>query len=328
MPPQPHTGAVTWVDDVLASEPTARRAPSVLNSQPVVLRRGAEHLEVCWDPARTLSVLDPDGDQLWLSLGAFVEAMVLAAAENAVGVTVEPSYDPARHRFAVLRPGRPRAPRYTAEELRNRVSGAGRFAAPYPSLHEVAELARAVELPAGVRVLAWEHARADALAEQAHRWLFGTPEPRRELRAWVRPGADDGIEPEALGLPPWRASLFLAAGGTVAEAMGDVLGGHPRGVGTLAALVDDEGRGGPVRLGVLGGALLRLGLQAIRHGLRLQSLPHLTACPATRDDMARLVAESDAPGRVAAVVRVGVPEHEPPLSRRRPTPVEVALPPM
>lgn len=99
-------------------------------------------------------------------------------------------------------------------------------------------------------------------------------------------------------------------------------------MGTLAALVDDDNRADPVRLGELGGTLLRLGLQAIRHGLRLQSLPHLCACPETRAELAQLVDDSELPGRVACVVRVGTPEHEPPLSRRRPTPVVDARSPM
>lgn len=309
---------MTWVDDVLRTEPLARRAPSVLNTQPVVLRRGENFVEVDWDPARTLSVLDPRHDQLWLALGAFVEAMLIAGAAAGLGVRVEPALDEARHRFALLHSGPVVRPPFDADDLRNRVTGVGRFAEPSPSIAEVEHLADRAALPANARVIAWERATGDPLVERAHRWLFATPEPRRELRAWVRPGADDGIEPVALGLPAWRAALFLASRGAMDDGIADLLGGHPRGLGTVAALVDTGGSPVPWTMGA---ALMRLGLQAIRHGLRLQALPHVTACPDTAATMALLLEAADVAGRVVCVVRIGTPQVEPPLSRRRPTPI-------
>ena len=310
----------TWVDAVLAVEPVARRAPSVLNTQPVVLHCGEGRIAVHWDNARTLRALDPGRDQLWLSLGAFVEAVLIATAEVGVGVRAEYPVDLDHSRFAVLYPGPVARSGFSTRELLDRVTGTGRFAEPPPSLSEVDHLAERAGLPSGLRVIAWERATSGPLAEQAHRWLYSSPEPRRELRSWVRPGADDGIEPAALGLPAWRAALFRTVPGALDDSTSDLLGGHPRGIGTLAALVD-KGINNPARVGVLGGALLRLSLQGIRHGLRLQPLPHLTACPATVETLAALLEAADVPGRVVCVVRLGTPEHEPPLSRRRPTPI-------
>ncbi|HVK43370.1 MAG TPA: hypothetical protein VM429_00510 [Micropruina sp.] len=316
---------MTWVDAVLAAEPVARRAPSVLNTQPVVLHRGDERIAVCWDPARTLTVLDPDGTHLFMSLGAFIEALTMAAGAAGVGVRTEFSLDSERHRFAVLYPGPLVHSRYSVGELTNRVTGVGRFADPPPSVQEVEYLSEKADLPSGLGVVGWERSTGDPLAERAHRWLFATPEPRRELRSWVRPGAEDGLEPAALGLPAWRAKLFLAARGPLDDSTADLLGGHPRGLGTLAALVDSdpagEQAGNPARCGMLGAALLRLGLQGIRHGLRLQPLPHVTACPDTAATLALLLESADVPGRVGCVFRVGTPQQEPPLSRRRPTPI-------
>lgn len=311
----------SWVDAVLAVEPAARRAPSVLNTQPVVLHRKDGRIAVHWDEARTLRYLDPGRDQLWLSLGAFIEALVIAAAEAGLGVRAEYPVDLARHRFAVLYPGPTVRSRFTTRELLDRVTGTGRFADPPPSLAEVDHLAEQAGLPSGMRVIAWERATSNPLAERAHRWLFATAEPRRELRSWVRPGQDDGIEPAALGLPAWRAALFRTVPDALDDSTADLLGGHPRGIGTLVALVDTAPTHDPARVGSLGGGWLRLTLQGIRHGLRLQPLPHLTACPDTVERLATLLDNADLSGRVACVLRLGTPEREPPLSRRRPTPI-------
>ena len=130
---------MTWVDDVLRTEPLARRAPSVLNTQPVVLRRGENFVEVGWDPARTLSVLDPRHDQLWLALGAFVEAMLIAGAAAGLGVRVEPALDEARHRFALLHSGPVVRPPFDADDLRMRFFHSWRIA-------QRRELARLVQV--------------------------------------------------------------------------------------------------------------------------------------------------------------------------------------
>lgn len=98
------------------------------------------------------------------------------------------------------------------------------------------------------------------------------------------------------------------------DGIADLLGGHPRGLGTVAALVDT---GGSQQPWTMGAALLRLGPQ----GLRLQPLPHVTACPDTAATMALLLEAADVAGRVVCVVRIGTPQVEPPLSRRRPTPI-------
>lgn len=310
-----------WCDRLLTAEPAARRAPSVLNTQPVVLHRADDRLTVGWDPARTLTLLDPDGTALWISLGAFVEAMVLAAADSGVGVRVEPALDPGRRVFAHLVPGPLRRSHLGTAELTSRVTGVGRFAEPPPDLAEIDYLAAHAGLPQDVRVVGWDGNRGVDLVVRAHRWLFATAEPRQELRGWVRPDADDGIEPAALGLPPWRAKLFLTARGALDDGSADLLGGHPRGVGTVTALVSGAEPGDAVALARVGAALLRLGLQGIRHGLRLQWLPHVTACPSTRASLRALLDLADVPGTAHCILRIGTPEVEPPLSRRRITPI-------
>jgi hypothetical protein len=50
-------------------------------------------VRLSFDPARMLTVSDPDRRDLLMSLGAFVEAMLIAAAEKRVPLTFEPEID-------------------------------------------------------------------------------------------------------------------------------------------------------------------------------------------------------------------------------------------
>lgn len=67
------------------------RAPSAHNTQPWRLRLLADGgAEVHFDPARTIPNADPSARDLWLGIGAAVEAGRLAAAVDGLGLTWEP----------------------------------------------------------------------------------------------------------------------------------------------------------------------------------------------------------------------------------------------
>ena len=74
-------------------EPIVWRAPSAHNTQPWQLAYSVDMVRLSFDPARVLTVSDPDRRDLLLSLGAFVEAMLIAAAERRVPLIFEPEID-------------------------------------------------------------------------------------------------------------------------------------------------------------------------------------------------------------------------------------------
>lgn len=70
----------------------AARAPSSHNSQPWRLSLLSPwHWRLCPEPGRRLAVVDPDGRELWLSLGAFVAALGVAAASRGLSLEREDS---------------------------------------------------------------------------------------------------------------------------------------------------------------------------------------------------------------------------------------------
>ena len=65
-------------------EPWFYRAPSAHNAQPWVLDYDPERIELGFDPRRHLEAGDPSRRDLFLSLGAFVEAVLVAAAAEGI----------------------------------------------------------------------------------------------------------------------------------------------------------------------------------------------------------------------------------------------------
>lgn len=80
----------------------AALAPSVHNTQPARFRNDGDEIVVLADTSVALPVADPDLRDMGLSLGAAVEAAVLALSQNGHGATVENVWDPAA--AAALRP--------------------------------------------------------------------------------------------------------------------------------------------------------------------------------------------------------------------------------
>jgi hypothetical protein len=60
---------------------TARNAPSSHNTQPWLVRVASSHIEVGYDPLRQLNVGDPNKNELFISLGCFIESIRIAALD-------------------------------------------------------------------------------------------------------------------------------------------------------------------------------------------------------------------------------------------------------
>jgi len=70
---------VTDLRELRRLEPQFFRAPSAHNTQPWVVGYAQDEVELGFDVARTLPAGDPTGRDLYLSLGALVEAVLIAA---------------------------------------------------------------------------------------------------------------------------------------------------------------------------------------------------------------------------------------------------------
>jgi hypothetical protein len=70
------------------------RAPSAHNTQPWLLEYFQDHLELKYDPTRSLPVSDPTQRDLWLGLGAFVETVIIVAQEKGIFLRFAAEVDP------------------------------------------------------------------------------------------------------------------------------------------------------------------------------------------------------------------------------------------
>lgn len=187
-------------------------APSVHNTQPWRFRLSAGTIEVLADRARRLEVLDPQGRELFISLGAAVfnlRAAMLARGRVPVLRLLPDAAEPdLAARITIGRPTRPPATAIMlAEAIPRRHTNRQPFTdIPVPA-EALADLSAAADAEQA-RLVVTDPAGRDAvldvvrIAEQRRRH---DPAYWRELSEWTRPGAErrDGVPPEAFG--PWDA---------------------------------------------------------------------------------------------------------------------------
>ena len=190
----------------------AMLAPSLHNSQPWRFRIDDGAVEVFADRTRQLEVLDPDGRELMISLGAAV--FTLRAAMRGEGwipaVSLLP--DPGSlDLVARVRPDRPESPSPAAKRLAaaigQRHTNRGPFTAAAVAAHAIEDLRAAAEHEGATLTVAGPASRTTIiglgrLAEQRLRAGGGY---FAELGRWTRPapGRRDGIPAVAIG--PWDA---------------------------------------------------------------------------------------------------------------------------
>lgn len=322
----------SWVERLRRREELFRRAPSAHNTQPWTLAYSADHVDIGWDPARSLPAGDPTRRDLYLAIGAFVETCLIVAA--AAGLAVDAVHTGRGVRLVAA--PHPYVTGFTADDVAARRVARGPYA---PGQIDPAIL---TGLEPGLR-----HLPARELADEltvADRWMFGEPAVTIELREWLRlssrhPRYDlDGLTDRALALSRLEAVLFA---GTlrlypVGRRLGlpTLLAANGRGllrydgsmlvqVGTardreVAGLADGHrepaaGDHDPVGLIGAGRRLMRTWLGLARHGLAVHPLSQLIDSPVTA---ARL---RDRLGATPlAVFRVGRPLATPVRSARLP----------
>jgi hypothetical protein len=312
----------------------AARAPSAHNTQPWIVRASTERIVVRADPARWLRHGDPSKRDLHLSLGAFIEALRIAAAANGVRAEAEapPAGGPAEEAALALAPGGPVAPadREAGALLRRRQSSRLRYAPREPeaaALEALARAARAAGLdlhltPRGTP----ERRDLDGWHQAATREGWLDPRAVAELRRWLRIdpegalGPEDGLSSHCLGLGwaetaalaalvrpgPWRVAgaAYLAPllAGQLARAERRPFEEAP----FAAVLV------APAAAGAQGAGLLRVWLEATRLGLAL--VPTSALLDRRGWELGRRLGV--APARLVAAFRLGKSAPAPRSGRR------------
>jgi nitroreductase len=301
---------VTDLHELRRLEPVFSRAPSAHNTQPWALRYESDHVLLDFDPARWLAASDPTRRDLELSLGAFAEAVLIAAAAEEIAlrfegdrfVAAETVYDTP---FAVADLEHRRTSRLPYEPGR------------------VADLAAARAQLRGGETLHELSARdVVELFSAADRRVYESPPVVEELRAWLRLDprdpryTEDGLNAECLDLSRIEArALALALRPRVLPfARRALTAASSRVLRRDHSILVLEGPPDHVRES--GRSLLRIWLALDRDGYRTHPLSQLLDA----DDSAEALAERlGVPReRLLAVFRAGR-SPEPARSHRRPT---------
>jgi hypothetical protein len=187
-------------------------APSVHNTQPWRFRLREHMVEVYADPTRRLAVLDPNGRELLISVGAAVLNLRVAMLARGRMPVLQLFPDPAEPTLAArVRLGPPVPPPDTAALLSRAIPHRHTNRRPFTAVAVPPEVL--ADLVAAARVEGGDLVVADPSVRDAVLSVVRTAEHRRradsayraELDQWTReiPHRRDGVPPEAFG--PWDA---------------------------------------------------------------------------------------------------------------------------
>lgn len=308
----------------------AARAASAHNSQPWAVSEGDGALDLRLDRERALGPSDPDGRDTVLSLGSFVETLLICASSAGVGLRFVPSPntgDGVVGRFERV-PESYATPFDWTDVLRRRVWRGG-WVDGAPSNEDLEELVAPMR-PTGFRFATISTKDARPLLARANRWFFGDPQIVAELHRWARltprhsAYGRDGLNDVMLVLSKSERALLRALIHPMAHAAFRRLGA----VELLARTSTAAVRGDGVALGVIGttreaagleaGRLLtRLWLRLQQEGLHVHPQSLLLDCPETRAALnERWQVSKDE--KIFSWFRVGIPSSDPGARARHP----------
>jgi len=298
-------------------EPQFWRAPSAHNTQPWLLEYRPDSVELSFDSERELPAGDPTRRDLFLSLGGFVEAVLICAAGADAAVRFAPDVDIERRRVGVfLAAGAPYETPFTAADLEQRQTSRLAYASGRLGGDEL-EAARE-QLGAGRELFELGAPDVAGLAVAADRHVYGSPPVVAELRRWLRLSRrdpryeQDGLSYECLALSRAQAgSVAFLLHRHVYPAV-RALGLHRVLAAAGASLLRSEGSvlvlagssHGPIDLLEHGRALLRVWLALARRHLFTHPLSQILDCPETERALAAKVGATP-PARPLSVFRAG-----------------------
>ncbi|MFE7707052.1 hypothetical protein ACFU6I_14840 [Streptomyces sp. NPDC057486] len=307
------------------------RAANAHNTQPWELRPGTGRVEVGWRAEDALGPSDPAHRDLRLSLGTYVESLLIAAAEQSIAVDFELDLDTETRRVGRLLPAdRPYDTGFRTSDIAGRRVWRGAWK-PQQVDTKAIEAAQETARAAGFRVAAISTAAARPLLVRAYHWFFGDPGIAAELMAWTRLSPrhpkyrSDGLNDVMLVLN--RVERFLMGllfSPVVYRALRPL--GLPRfltplsssataGDGVVLVILD---KGEDTAQEVAAGRLVtRLWLDLFRQGIYVHPQSHVIDCPHTVGDLAALCGAEDGE-RPLVFFRVGIPAVDPSLRPRHP----------
>jgi nitroreductase len=300
----------------------ARRAPSAHNTQPWRLVYGDDAVRLDFDPDRALPASDPTRRDLYLSMGAFAESMLILA--NEAGAPLRFEADVCCDRIGWFWPGQTAYPTpFNRRDLIARRVSRLKYA---PFAFDAESQACVQDWAgAGERLVFVRGEELIDLAGQADAHFFASPGATGEFLRWFRREEDahaqDGLSTACLGLSRREAALLawllsprvypwmrrLGGAHVLARASG-VIDKTTR----LIALVG-EGEA-PEDIVLSGRALMRVWLGLARMGLYAHPLSQILDCAATERRLSLRLGLVGAE-RLRCLFRFG-PSPEPPRSKR------------
>jgi len=308
---------VTDLCDLRPLERHFSRAPSAHNTQPWLLDYAPGSVELRFDPARELPAGDPTRRDLFLSLGAFVEAVLIVAAEAEIAVRFAVNVDISQRSLGAFLPADSlyETP-FAAADLERRQTSRLAYAPRRLTAEDVAAARRHVGPERELHELAARDIRQLTVAGDRH--LYDSPDVVAELREWLRLSPrdpryeQDGLSYECLDLSRVQAAAvagllhprvyptvralrlhraFAAAGASLLRKEGSVL--------VLAGAA-----GAPAEMLDHGRALLRVWLALAQLGLYTHPLSQILDCPDTERRLADRI-DAVAPIRPLSIFRAG-----------------------
>ena len=309
-------------------EAVAHRAPSAHNTQPWRLRHDRDAIVLLFDPNRHLAAGDASGRDLLLSLGAFAEAFLIAAASRGEGVRFEPDIEFAACQVGRFLPApRPYPTSFSARHLEARQTSRLRYRPEF--IDSGVCVALRAHLEDGWQLHHVESSAIALLLAVADRFFFERAPLVAELRRWLRlgqgnAGSGDGLSAACLDLGPVEAMMLQALLSRPIYPLARRLGLARAVARQSRALLDPPhsvivltgpvGHAGHVLSG--GRMLLRVWLELAQCGRYAHPLSQILDCPNTRLELATMVGCS--PGEnILAIFRAGR-SPEPARSSRRP----------
>jgi hypothetical protein len=311
-----------WYDALRQCLIAAAAAPSIHNTQPWLFRPRGDVVDVLADRRRQLPVLDPDGREMFVSVGAAV--FNLRVALHAHGRASQVRFMPD--------PGEPDlAARVTLAEAVAPAAGALALAEAIPRRHTnrrpfidrpvphgiMEELTAAARMEGAV-LLEVDRPLRDgvlSLTRTAENRMRTDPRYRAELAAWTTPGGvgrRDGVPRQAFGPRDTDGALPLRDFALGLGAPTATVAFEPEPTLILLYTTGDN----PTNWLQAGSALQRVLLTATQRGLAATPLSQLLEVPKLRTLLADYVNHQV----IQTVLRIGYPTTPAPPTPRRPLP--------